>query len=226
MATDYSKLKVTELKELLNSRSLPVSGKKEELVARLTESDAAKPTSSANDLLGDLAPPEEEYDWDTPTTAAKPAAAAPATAPAPAKPAPSTSTMTTTSAKPVPAPKEKVTQPDAKPETPAPATTTDADTEAALALELEKRKKRAERFGIPLAENVKALERVRRFGGAAEKTEQSKKEARGKKLAIKCGRRMRNRRVVLLRKLRMILLRLKRLENGRKGLAGERRRRK
>ena len=184
MTTDYSKLKVTELKELLNSRSLPVSGKKEELVARLTESDAANPASSANDLLGDLAPPEEEYDWDTPTTAAKPAAAAPVTAAAaaPAKPAPSTSTTTTPSAKPVPAPKATVTQPDTKPESTTPATTTtDADTEAALAVELEKRKKRAERFGIPLAESVKALERARRFGGATEKTEQSKKEARGKK---------------------------------------------
>lgn len=61
---DYSKLKVTELKELLQARSLPVSGKKEDLVARLTESDAAK-RSAANDL-GDLAPPEEEYDWDAP----------------------------------------------------------------------------------------------------------------------------------------------------------------
>ena len=63
---DYSKLKVTELKELLQARSLPVSGKKEELVARLTESDAAKPI--ATDDLGDLAPPEEEYDWDAPAT--------------------------------------------------------------------------------------------------------------------------------------------------------------
>jgi hypothetical protein len=63
---DYSKLKVTELKELLTSRSLPVSGKKEELVARLTEADSANPTAA--DDLGDLAPPEEEYDWDTPAT--------------------------------------------------------------------------------------------------------------------------------------------------------------
>jgi hypothetical protein len=61
---DYSKLKVTELKELLTARSLPVSGKKEELVARLTEADSTNPTTA--DDLGDLAPPEEEYDWDTP----------------------------------------------------------------------------------------------------------------------------------------------------------------
>jgi hypothetical protein len=63
--TDYSKLKVAELKDLLSARSLPVSGKKEELIARLTESDASNHVA---DDLGDLAPPEEEYDWDTPAT--------------------------------------------------------------------------------------------------------------------------------------------------------------
>ena len=63
---DYSKLKVAELKDLLTARSLPVSGKKEELVARLMASDAAG--QSAADDLGDLAPPEEDYDWDAPTT--------------------------------------------------------------------------------------------------------------------------------------------------------------
>jgi SAP domain-containing ribonucleoprotein len=63
---DYSKLKVSELKELLASRSLPVSGKKEDLVVRLVASDAS--TQSAADDLGDLAPPEEEYDWDAPAT--------------------------------------------------------------------------------------------------------------------------------------------------------------
>src|SRR5271167_1991740 len=62
---DYSKLKVAELKDLLTSRSLPVSGKKEELVARLVESDKGQPVV---DDLGDLAPPEEEYDWDAPAT--------------------------------------------------------------------------------------------------------------------------------------------------------------
>ena len=63
---DYSKLKVAELKDLLTARSLPVYGKKEDLIARLTESDAKKHTAA--DDLGDLAPPEEEYDWDAPTT--------------------------------------------------------------------------------------------------------------------------------------------------------------
>ena len=64
---DYSKFKVAELRDLLTARSLPVSGRKEELVARLVEYDDT--TQTGVDDLGDLAPPEEEYDWDAPTTA-------------------------------------------------------------------------------------------------------------------------------------------------------------
>ena len=176
--TDYSKLKVTDLKDLLSTRSLPVSGKKEELIARLTESDAAQLPA---DDLGDLAPPEEDYDWDAPatnTSAAKPetkSAAVPAPAPssAPKQAVEALKAATSTTAKspslPAPAP------------APTPADTTDAD--AALAAELEKRKRRAERFGIPLAESAKALERARKFGVQATPaaTDDAKKAARGKK---------------------------------------------
>lgn len=44
--TDYNAKKVPELKDLLKERSLPTSGKKEELVARLVESDSKPSTSS------------------------------------------------------------------------------------------------------------------------------------------------------------------------------------
>jgi SAP domain-containing ribonucleoprotein len=55
------------------------------------------------------------------------------------------------------------------------------DAEAALAIELEKRKRRAERFGIPLEESAKSIERAKRFGTTTPTTEESKKEARGKR---------------------------------------------
>ena len=136
---DYAKLKVTELKELLSARSLPLSGKKEELVARLIEND-----KSSNDLT-DLLPPEEEYDWDTPANTPK--TKTEVKAPVDTKPPTATERITTTETKTTPAPAE---------------TTVDS-----IAAELEKRKRRAERFGIPVNDNVKALERVKRFGSEA-----------------------------------------------------------
>ena len=184
---DYSKLKVAELKEELGKRSLPVSGKKEELVARLLESEG-KSKATANADLGDLAPPEDDYDWDEPATKTyssmdidltgsaakpetKPAAAAPATASAPAT-------------KPATAPKRPLEAPKPSSETTAkspPVTESTESTDAALAAELEKRKRRAERFGIPLAESVKAVERAARFGTPTATADEQKKQARGKK---------------------------------------------
>jgi len=174
MATDYSKLKVTELKELLNARSLPVSGKKEDLVARLVENDAAKPTST-NDLLGDLAPPEEEYDWDTPATKAN-ATKTDQKPPAPAPVSRLAVSKASTDSAPHPAQPKKPKSPPA----PAPSATP-VDMDAEIAAEVERRKKRAERFGIPVSDSVKALERSKRFGTATEttpQTEETKKEAR------------------------------------------------
>ena len=184
---DYSKLKVTELKEELGKRSLPVSGKKEELVARLLESEG-KSKSTANADLGDLAPPEDDYDWDEPaaktysslemqvtgSATKSETKAAPATASAPA----------TSAAKPAPAPKQPLEAPKPSSETTAKSPPVAASTEAtdeALAAELEKRKRRAERFGIPLADSVKALERVKRFGTTETTLDESKKQARGKR---------------------------------------------
>jgi len=173
---DYSKLKVAELKEELGKRSLPVSGKKEELVARLLESEG-KSKSTANADLGDLAPPEDDYDWDEPaakitTKSETKAAPAPASAPA------------TSAAKPAAAPKQPLEAPKPSSETTAKSPPVAAGTEAtdeALAAELEKRKRRAERFGIPLADSVKALERAKRFGTTETTLDESKKQARGKR---------------------------------------------
>jgi len=160
---DYSKLKVTELKERLSSRSLPVSGKKEDLIARLVEHD-----KSSHDLT-DLLPPEEDYDWDTPAK----------TNSAPQK-AISEQPAKTTEVK------LAVEKSAAGPVVPVESgPTTGAPTDDTLAIELEKRKRRAERFGIPLNEKAKALERVKRFGEAgkpAQKTEALVQKATGKRV--------------------------------------------
>ncbi|KAL8827746.1 MAG: hypothetical protein Q9191_002998, partial [Dirinaria sp. TL-2023a] len=81
MATDYSKKKNAELEELLKARSLPHSGKKAELVARLQQYDAerasaaaaakqpASATSTAAAGIGD----EDQIDWEEEEGAAAPA---------------------------------------------------------------------------------------------------------------------------------------------------------
>ncbi|KAL8799401.1 MAG: hypothetical protein Q9182_005919 [Xanthomendoza sp. 2 TL-2023] len=68
MVADYSKKKNAELEELLKSRSLPHTGKKAELIARLQQSDkdatAAKPSASKPSTSKTDIPPEDEIDWD------------------------------------------------------------------------------------------------------------------------------------------------------------------
>ncbi|KAB8296952.1 hypothetical protein EYC80_002360 [Monilinia laxa] len=56
--TDYSQLKVPELKKLLQEKSLPISGNKADLIARLQESER-KPAAEATASTG-----EDEIDWD------------------------------------------------------------------------------------------------------------------------------------------------------------------
>lgn len=43
---EYSKKTVAELQEILKSRGLPISGKKADLIARLSEADKAAETES------------------------------------------------------------------------------------------------------------------------------------------------------------------------------------
>jgi len=172
---DYNKFKVTELKEMLSSHGLPTSGNKSDLVARLNEADSKQGAKDAKamDLGDDLLPPEDEIDWDADDTQKRfaritaetlidsssklsepkaPVPTAPAVTPA-AKPAPAPAAATTKRTEPA--------KPSEKTEKPAPSTDDAAD---AAAIELEKRKKRAERFGVPLNDSVKALERAQRFG--------------------------------------------------------------
>ena len=75
------------------------------------------------------------------------------------------------------APRPSSTTAQPQPAVNAPST---SDVDASLALELEKRKRRAERFGIPLGDNAKALERAKRFG-MTNTTDESKNQARGRR---------------------------------------------
>ncbi|KAH8815959.1 hypothetical protein F5884DRAFT_203598 [Xylogone sp. PMI_703] len=70
--TDYTQLKVPDLKKLLQERSLPTSGNKADLIARLQENDK-KPADSAG--AG-----EDEIDWDEEDNKATTAPAAAAVA--------------------------------------------------------------------------------------------------------------------------------------------------
>ncbi|MCJ1322608.1 hypothetical protein MMC15_007957 [Xylographa vitiligo] len=68
MAADYTKHKNAELEQLLRARSLPHTGKKADLIARLVQDDgekkAARPPPTASSA------PEDEIDWDDDPAAA------------------------------------------------------------------------------------------------------------------------------------------------------------
>lgn len=76
MTTDYSKKTNAELVDILKSRSLPHTGKKAELVARIQEDDAKnQPAQSAPAAKADAA--EDVIDWDDDEPAAEAEAAKP-----------------------------------------------------------------------------------------------------------------------------------------------------
>jgi len=189
MATDYTKKKNAELEYLLKSRSLPHTGKKADLVARLQQYDAdqasAKATSTDTAAAAAAAGAEDEIDWeDDATTTTDPAGAAAMAAGGLVQPAnptavpnqivdtdPSkTSDLTvgapaTDDAKATTENKEETTGPE-KPKVnfTAGLSSTDLDSE------LAKRKARAAKFGIQESNEdaLKALERARKFGTGSE----------------------------------------------------------
>lgn len=185
MATDYSKKTNAELIEILKSRSLPHTGKKADLVARLQQDD--EKTNAKTD------PAEDVIDWDDDVPAEEPTTEAGANAMAAggkgvvANPVAVPNQELDTDANPATADDLTVEstgaaaavtgQPDE--------TATDAEKKAAvvdfsqglaaseLEEELRKRKARAAKFGIvedtetALKEAEKQLERAKRFGTAA-----------------------------------------------------------
>ncbi|KAI9849669.1 MAG: hypothetical protein M1837_002794 [Sclerophora amabilis] len=63
--TDYNNLKVPDLKKILQERSLPVSGNKAELIARLQEHDTSSKNPAPSGSATAIAPPvEDEIDWE------------------------------------------------------------------------------------------------------------------------------------------------------------------
>lgn len=178
MSTDYAKKKNAELEDLLKARSLPHTGKKADLIARLQQYDTDQAAKS------NTAGAEDEIDWDDDAAAAEPTGAAAIAAGGLGQPA-----------NPTAVPNQVVdTDPsktnDLTVDPPAPTTTTTEDTKAAaedvkaaeadkkkslpstgiqatsLDDELAKRQKRAARFGIQEsdADALKALERAKKFG--------------------------------------------------------------
>ena len=197
MGTDYAKKKNAELEELLKSRSLPHTGKKAELIARLQEYDtkqssAAESSATTATAAGD----EDQIDWDDDV----PTASAPLVGSAPSGTAAIAAGGQGQVANPTAVPNQAVDTDPSKtqdltvnPPAPASDTTTKGDTEkpaekadeAPLAPptdftsglhssnvedEISKRQKRAARFGIQedSTDALKALERAKKFGTGSE----------------------------------------------------------
>ncbi|KAK6520666.1 hypothetical protein TWF506_000915 [Arthrobotrys conoides] len=180
--TDYNKLKVADLKEQLALRGLPLIGKKDELVSRLVADDATKASNPPNGEQSSE-PAKETAPAAAPTTSAtetpveqpetkKDATAPSESAPEPQQAAPIEGEKRKFTFKRLadefdpPAPTVVATKPEEPEETKAPEpaesfaaglATTNTDSE------LEKRKKRAARFGVPVTDSIKLVERAKRF---------------------------------------------------------------
>lgn len=170
--SEYAKKKNDELATLCKDRGLAHTGKKADLVKRLEDNDA-KPTTAPSTKPA----VEDEIDWDEePIATTQPAAAAadsggigevanPTVVPNQVVIDPATNNAATeaTTADAVPKPAvQTAEEPKAEEK--------DFSSGAAMRTldeEIEKRKKRARKFGMPEdTEEIKALERARRFGTA------------------------------------------------------------
>ena len=177
--TDYNKKKVDELQELLKARSLPHTGKKADLVARLQQHDTeqASTTKSAK-APAPTAAAEDEIDWEDDAAAATTDAGAAAIAAGgltqPPNPtavpnqAVDTDPSKTNDLK-VEPPAPDANAAPAAPEKPAQDFTSGVQA-TTLDTELEKRQKRAARFGITETSQdaLKAIERAKKFGTGSE----------------------------------------------------------
>ncbi|GAC71353.1 hypothetical protein PANT_2d00068 [Moesziomyces antarcticus T-34] len=145
MEAKLQSLKVAELKALLTSAGLAVSGNKPDLIQRLLENPAA--TASLGGEAQETAAAAEP-------AAAPEAAVEAASEPSPAPPA----------AAPAAVPEAKAASPAASA---AAVQASESEQRDALIRELEKRKARAAKFGQPLGEAERKLERAIKFGLAA-----------------------------------------------------------
>ncbi|KAF6240458.1 hypothetical protein HO173_001126 [Letharia columbiana] len=180
MSTDYAKKKNAELEDLLKTRSLPHTGKKADLIARLQQYDAEQ---AATSNIATTAGAEDEIDWEDDVAAAEPTGAAAIAAGGLGQPTNPTAvpnqvvdtdpskTNDLTVDPPAPTTEDtkaaasvedvKATEADKKrslPSTGIKATTLDD--------ELAKRQKRAARFGNQESDEdaLKAIERAKKFG--------------------------------------------------------------
>lgn len=198
MSTDYSKKKNAELEELLKSRSLPHTGKKADLVARLQQYDSQHSSTDKPAATID-AGGEDEIDWDdeasapvAPTVGSGPVATAaiaaggqgqadnPAAVPNQVVDTDPSKTDDLTIDPPAPTSasaadtqdKPTAREPARSSEAPPPPTDfTSGLSSTSLDDEIAKRKKRAARFNLKEDDDeaLKALERAKKFGtGTAE----------------------------------------------------------
>ncbi|OLL22340.1 hypothetical protein NEOLI_005172 [Neolecta irregularis DAH-3] len=180
--SDYSKLKVQDLKDKLQGRSLSISGKKDELIARLTQDDRKRGRVSPAQVhkgaqLDDFAAPDEDFDFDDDTHEERYIEAKEHVETESNNSIKDTSTFV--EAKPTSSvtdnskSKDNISKPsgfkfnkisDSFPKPQESGTATNEKAKSTAELEQDRRKKRAERFGIPKSDAEKAMERAARFG--------------------------------------------------------------